>query len=131
MFFAAKSWTAIVSIHTSAWEVTSESHYKLFDNMSFNPHLRVGGDQLILPHGLDHVRFNPHLRVGGDLNKLIAISEYLGFNPHLRVGGDMPKTLSRFLQHCFNPHLRVGGDKYETSIAIYTVAFQSTPPRGR
>ena len=55
--------------------------------------------------------FNPHLRVGGDLERVVAVcqpqqvsihtsawevtegtkiatSQFKGFNPHLRVGGD-------------------------------------------
>ena len=34
---------------------------------NFNPHLRVGGDEISIGDGEKSMYFNPHLRVGGDL----------------------------------------------------------------
>ena len=57
-----------VSIHTSAWEVTNNKIAAKDKKTGFNPHLRVGGDCQDAGLQAGQAGFNPHLRVGGDAN---------------------------------------------------------------
>ena len=55
--------------------------------------------------------FNPHLRMGGDDVQRVVNQLLQNFNPHLRMGGDLDgQTAYVTLVDNFNPHLRMGGD---------------------
>ena len=62
----------------------------MFDQLHFNPHLRIGGDSSYYLHiCLQYLDFNPHLRMGGDTTEEAILDEVKNFNPHLRMGGDL------------------------------------------
>ena len=120
--------------------------------VSFNPRLRVGGDDDDKPSSFSGSSFNPRLRVGGDLFETLEGEGFARFNPRLRVGGDLPPLPVLRKAKSFNPRLRVGGDVFHRYVNIVLVVsihasaweatparqtlatgerFQSTPPRGR
>ena len=80
---------AIISIHTSAREVTNAHHFVSVDNKDFNPHFREGSDNVFGWSCGRLQNFNPHFREGSDgfLSSLTA-SAIRDFNPHFREGSD-------------------------------------------
>jgi len=54
----------------------------------FNPHARVGRDEVQVPQIQDLQNFNPHARVGRDPTCIYNKGLLVYFNPHARVGRD-------------------------------------------
>ena len=71
------------------WPVTC---FVVSADTDFNPHSRVGSDDLLRERGLELRNFNPHSRVGSDADKTKDVSYTLDFNPHSRVGSDANET---------------------------------------
>ena len=68
---------------------------------------------------IDDVSFNPHLHVGGDVNDYYP---YVMINVSIHtstweVTQSFPAVIVGF--GCFNPHLHVGGDKHSESTLYY------------
>ena len=142
-----------ISIHTPAWGATQPSHGWRKWYTYFNPHSRVGSDNINRLWWMHGSNFNPHSRVGSDIlvgrdvfDKLeISIhtpawgatcrlhlykQRNNDFNPHSRVGSDYVFWLSGRIHRNFNPHSRVGSDALDRLERSYGKIFQSTLPRG-
>ena len=102
--------SVIVSIHTPAWGVTISKKSGYNGTISFNPHSRVGSDEL--QERADNLTesFNPHSLVGSDTEKVQTYLRTGSFNPHSRVGSDLIFKDLHLAQRRFNPHSRVGSD---------------------
>ena len=75
--------------------------------------------------------FNPHLRMGGDMIIMFLIFNPINFNPHLRMGGDKLFFLRVNGESIFQstpPYGRWHGVDENT---VIDSEFQSTPPYGR
>ena len=80
----------LISIHTSAREVTFSNSSILASSSDFNPHFRKGSDKISKPQTVYVKNFNPHFRKGSDclFSSIHPDGEY--FNPHFRKGSDSP-----------------------------------------
>mgnify|MGYP003090731426 CR=1 FL=1 len=111
----------IISIHTSAKEVTRE-RYPLWKKVyNFNPHFREGSDFLDSAFVCIHLYFNPHFREGSDSMTTIIWKIIWYFNPHFREGSDSQKVRKTETGAYFNPHFREGSDGQGVSWALRTV----------
>ena len=119
-----------VSIHTPAWGVTISKKSGYNGTISFNPHSRVGSDEL--QERADNLTesFNPHSLVGSDTEKVQTYLRTGSFNPHSRVGSDRLSCPVRKWNIRFNPHSRVGSDQVAEAQLVERFRFQSTLPRG-
>ena len=121
--------------------------------MNFNPHARVGRDDVDDEYCKNALYFNPHARVGRDVHSLFLTDKIQiisihtpawgvtqprhndcdrtrYFNPHARVGRDYRRRERRRIYYHFNPHARVGRDFRRALITLTLFTFQSTRPRG-
>ena len=121
----------MVSIHTSAREVTVATSETGVVTVCFNPHFRKGSDTISLSTVI-WCLFQSTLPQGKWPNALQLIADTFGFNPHFRKGSDyigksvtLPYTLFQFTlpqgkwpkqeneaytRGSFNPHFRKGSD---------------------
>ena len=63
---AAQQLHNIISIHTPAWGATRATRSQGKGNQNFNPHSRVGSDNIVYRTLIVFFYFNPHSRVGSD-----------------------------------------------------------------
>ena len=78
----------IISIHTSAREVTFLLIGLSYIRYYFNPHFREGSDSMMPIMALTWGYFNPHFREGSDCGRNGIIMHSFYFNPHFREGSD-------------------------------------------
>ena len=145
----------IISIHTSAREVTFPSALRAAFPNDFNPHFRKGSDgfsaglpftiaifQSTLPQGkwrniliviLSELVFQSTLPQGKWLWTTLCLSSCThNFNPHFRKGSDHAHAFFIFLFLNFNPHFRKGSDYSllprlpDPAISIHTSAREVT-----
>ena len=98
----------VISIHTSAREVTQSNSICSRIVPDFNPHFRKGSDKRegVKSSGAQH--FNPHFRKGSDLLNIGFPSSSFNFNPHFRKGSDDWKTVDQFATGQFQSTLPQG-----------------------
>ena len=121
----------MISIHTSAREVTHPDDYFYNFPVYFNPHFRKGSDDLLQFPLSSSVNFNPHFRKGSDSRQWPHYHNPYYFNPHFRKGSD-----SAFLWLTGNNCISIHTSAREVTIAGVGVAaiksaFQSTLPQGK
>ncbi len=84
----------IISIHTPAWGATQPSHGWRKWYTYFNPHSRVGSDNINRLWWMHGSNFNPHSRVGSDPARSVTTCLIKYFNPHSRVGSDTARSIT-------------------------------------
>ena len=109
----------VVSIHTSAREVTFSKVFDFTIHLSFNPHFRKGSDNCPYISVLIRSSFNPHFRKGSDINTALCCATTVSFNPHFRKGSDGAASSLSHKYTRFNPHFRKGSDFYLTPLDHY------------
>ena len=64
---------SLISIHTSAKEVTYQEPSSYQPDHDFNPHFRKGSDTKTMQNHIGGFDFNPHFRKGSDKKGLDAV----------------------------------------------------------
>ena len=141
----------MISIHTSAKEVTKELEPAADCPPDFNPHFREGSDDKNGLVAYQCENFNPHFREGSDNNMGFTLSVDKGFQSTLprrkwQICGitdrdihgfqsTLPRRKWQVMCFCcgpaadFNPHFREGSDAAFHKIPCLPDLFQSTLPR--
>ena len=141
-----------VSIHTPVWGVTASVWRRRVLKKSFNPHARVGRDQVRLgkyeffivsihtpvwgvtmpdTEYIVFIKVSIHTPVWGVTSGTSSsTTQRQSFNPHARVGRDTLCLLLFYSIVGFNPHARVGRDFADAAVAALRVVSIHTPVWG-
>ena len=119
-----------ISIHTPAWGATQPSHGWRKWYTYFNPHSRVGSDNINRLWWMHGSNFNPHSRVGSDRRHHNLCSGSYKFQSTLPRGERRGRCWKARLRLLISIHTPAWGATVKQKTWQYRHLFQSTLPRG-